>query len=158
MSNAPYQHRSPYPFTKGAPYRPVAYALKNNAFIHKKVLRALMQAMQPVSMEESCRYPERVAIAGLDGEVPDAFAAAWADLQASNYPISTLDAAGRFLDAWGEQASLMGWTAAEIFAPTMLTFFEEQKTITHITAAHIIWIDAAGGMGAVERKGVVLNM
>jgi hypothetical protein len=75
------------------------------------------------SRAPACRDPEieeRAALAA--GSVPPLYLDAWARLQCQQpSPVSqerwrtTINDGGLFLDAWGEQAAELGWTAGELF-------------------------------------------
>lgn len=66
--------------------------------------------------------PERTAILEADGGVPRVYADAFAVLM-DRCPDGAdearwwqaIDDAGRFLDAWGDRAADLGWTAADLF-------------------------------------------
>ncbi len=66
---------------------------------------------------------ERAAIIQEGAGVPADWAEGFAQLEASQIPSwvdaiawqAMIDAAGRFIDAWGAKAAAAGWTAAELF-------------------------------------------
>lgn len=73
---------------------------------------------------------ERAAIAVVDGQVPTAYADAWAafqirkpgDASAGDW-YRAVDDAGRFLDAWAALALDFGWRPTDIFGPLGLAWF-----------------------------------
>ena len=76
-------------------------------------------------------FDERVAIAIYDGGIPEAYAAAFAQLQIAqpigvSHPqwLRAIDDAGRFLDQWGYVAEQLKWSVEDLFkrpAPTAKT-------------------------------------
>jgi hypothetical protein len=72
----------------------------------------------------SSEMDERQAVAEIEGGIPALYSAGFARLQLTPQPglsvprwLQAVDDAGRFLDAFGQQAQAMGWQADDLFRP-----------------------------------------
>jgi hypothetical protein len=75
-----------------------------------------------VTVAHSCcddpdaRVQERLAMAVIEGGIPDAYAAAFVNMQLTAAAWNqAVNDAGIFLDRWGQVALNQGWTASEVF-------------------------------------------
>jgi hypothetical protein len=88
---------------------------------------------------------ERQAMAEIEGGIPPLYSAGFAKLQLTPPPglpvqrwLQAVDDAGRFLDAFGQQAQAMGWRADDLFCPDGLVRALQAArviTLTSTTAA-----------------------
>src|ERR671912_1525389 len=76
------------------------------------------------SLPMSPELGERQAIAEMEGGIPPLYSAGFARLQLTPPPglsvsrwLQAVDDAGRFLDAFGQQAQAMGWQADDLLRP-----------------------------------------
>jgi hypothetical protein len=91
---------------------------------------------------------ERQAIAEIEGGVPPLYSASFARMQLTPPPglsvprwLQAVDDAGRFLDAFGQQAQAMGWRADDLFRPDGLVQTLQGAHITKITSTTAVLSD-----------------
>lgn len=94
------------------------------------------------SIPEFPDVDERQAIAEVEGGIPPLYSAGFARLQLTPPPglsvqrwLQAVDDAGRFLDAFGQQAQAMGWRADDLFRPDGL--------VSALQGAHVIKLSPA---------------
>jgi hypothetical protein len=84
---------------------------------------------------------ERQAIAEVEGGIPPLYSAGFAGLQLTPPPglsvpqwLQAVDDAGRFLDAFGQQAQAMGWRADDLFRPDGLVRMLQGSHVSKLTS------------------------
>ncbi len=99
---------------------------------------------------------ERHAIAEVEGGVPPVYSAGFARLQLTPPPglsiprwLQTVDDAGRFLDAFGQQALSMGWRSDDLFRSDGLMLALQGAHVTELTSTTAVLSD-----GCTFKRGV----
>jgi hypothetical protein len=106
-------------------------------------------------------FDERAAIAIYDGGIPEAYAAAFAQLQIAQpigvtHPqwLRAIDDAGRFLDQWGHVAVQLQWSIEDLFrrpAPTVKT------PALDLGMAGLCWIADGCNVTALDAHSVTIG-
>jgi hypothetical protein len=95
---------------------------------------------------------ERAAIIEIDGGAPRPWAE-WLAVLECTAPPDAVDAAGRFLDAWGQTAEALGWSPAEL----MTLLKDDLAVFARITVLAItdqaLTVREAGQLRTIRRRG-----
>ncbi|WP_133239436.1 hypothetical protein [Microvirga sp. KLBC 81] len=100
---------------------------------------------------------ERQAIAEVEGGIPPLYSAGFARLQLTPPPglsvpqwLEAVDDAGRFLDAFGQQAQAIGWRADDLFRPDGLVQTLQGAHVNKITTTTAVRSDGRIFKGVVS--------
>ena len=106
-------------------------------------------------------WSERAAVAEIDGGAPRAWAEWLATLQCEVPPagvsaeawLRAIDAAGRFLDQWGQTARSLGWSPGELMALLSSPDKFAEVTVVAITDKALTVRDGGGTVRVIYRRG-----